>query len=99
MVSHELAWAAEVCFSNSAEELGSKYMEYKIEEEENSLADKYGNDDIMVKDSIGAQGKGWSTMIMEVYLKEQNIKLDLVRFRRHLEETYNKANKFMKNKA
>ncbi|RVX06335.1 hypothetical protein CK203_027593 [Vitis vinifera] len=94
-----LAWAAETCFGNSSRELGLEYMEYKIGEKESSLADKYGNDDIMVKDPVRAQGKGWSTKIMDVYLKEQNITLDLVRFRRHLEEAYNKASKFMQNKG
>ncbi|CBI27390.3 unnamed protein product, partial [Vitis vinifera] len=94
-----LAWAAETCFGNSSRELGLEYMEYKIGEKESTLADKYGNDDIMVKDPVRAQGKGWSTKIMDVYLKEQNITLDLVRFRRHLEEAYNKASKFLQNKG
>ena len=32
---------------------------------------------------------------MNVYLKEQNVTLDLVRFREYLKEMYKKANTFM----
>ena len=94
-----LAWVAEACYGHPARELGVQYMEYKIGKEESSLADKYGNGDAMVNDPTGVRGKGWPTEIMKVYLKEQNIKLDLVRFRRHLEEAYDKAYTFMQKEG
>lgn len=74
-------------------------MVYKIGEEESSLREKYGKDDVMVKDPVGVQGRDWPTKIMEVYLKEQNVKLNMVRFRRHLEEAYQKANTLLQKEG
>ncbi|KAI8527554.1 hypothetical protein RHMOL_Rhmol12G0083900 [Rhododendron molle] len=62
--------------------MGLEYMEYKIGVEETSLREKYGKDDLVIKDPLALQRKGWAKEIMDIYLVEQNVKLDLVRFRR-----------------
>ncbi|XP_038683065.1 alpha-1,3-arabinosyltransferase XAT3-like [Tripterygium wilfordii] len=92
-------WVAENCFGTSARAMGLEYMEYKIGVEESSLIDKYNRSDALIKDSVALQKKGWSNGIMEIYLKEQNVKLDLVRFREYLERAYKKAKRFMNNEG
>jgi protein O-GlcNAc transferase len=88
-------WVAEVCFERSARAMGIEYMEYRIKAEESSLMDKYGKDEMIVKDPAGFRGKKWSHEAMAIYLKEQNVKLDMVRFRKYLKEAYLKAKKLM----
>lgn len=79
-------WAAEVCYERIARNVGSKYMEYKIKAEESSLIEKYNKDDIVIRDPVAFRGSDWSKM--NIYLKEQNVTLDLVRLRRYLLEMY-----------
>ncbi|TYG79673.1 hypothetical protein ES288_D02G157400v1 [Gossypium darwinii] len=71
------------------------YIEYKIKVEESSLVEKYDKNDMVIKDPASFQGRNWSSDVMKIYLKEQNVKLDLVRFRDYLMETYSKAKTFM----
>lgn len=88
-------WAAEACYGSSAKAMGLNYMEYKIRVEESSLIEKYGKEDMVIKDPAGfIKGKPWSS-VMNIYLKEQNVRLDLVRFRKSLKEAYKKAKQFM----
>ncbi|KAF5945415.1 hypothetical protein HYC85_015643 [Camellia sinensis] len=91
VVAIGLEWIAEECFGKSARELGLEYMEYKIGVEESSLGEKYGKDDVLIKDPMSLQKKGWSREIMDIYLEQQNVKLDLVRFRKYLKKAYEKA--------
>ena len=86
-------WAAEVCYSRLARNVGSEYMEYRIEPEESSLLEKYSKDDLVIRDPVAFRGTDWS--LMNVYLKEQNVTLDLDRFREYSKEMYKKAKKFM----
>ncbi|KAJ9187429.1 hypothetical protein P3X46_002885 [Hevea brasiliensis] len=88
-------WVAEYCFGNSGRAMGLEYMEYRIEVEESSLVDKYDKNSLMLKDPIAFQGKKWSNDIMSIYLKEQNVRLDLARFREYLKNAYKKAKKFV----
>ncbi|XP_062150088.1 xylan glycosyltransferase MUCI21-like isoform X2 [Alnus glutinosa] len=88
-------WVAKVCFERSARAMGLEYMEYRIKAEESSLIDKYSEDDMIVKDPVAFRGKNWSHKAMTIYLKEQNVKLDMVRFREYLKEAYTKAKKLM----
>ncbi|KAL6983415.1 protein O-GlcNAc transferase [Sarracenia purpurea var. burkii] len=85
-----LGKVAEMCFGAAAREMGLEYMEYKIGLEESSLVDRYGKDDVIVKDPESLQEE-WSDQIMEVYLRQQNVNLDLVRFRGYLKRAYEKA--------
>ncbi|WCJ22163.1 Glycosyltransferase family 61 protein [Euphorbia peplus] len=86
---------AETCFGKLGRGMELEYIEYKIGEEESSLVDKYDRNSQLIKDPIGFQGKIWSDKIMNIYLKEQNVRIDLVRFRQYLEIAYKKAKKFM----
>ncbi|KAL5826312.1 hypothetical protein ACOSQ4_018109 [Xanthoceras sorbifolium] len=90
-----LDWVADVCFAKSARAMGLDYMEYKINEEESSLVEKYDKNELVIKDPVAYRGNNWSSAVMDIYLKEQNVKLDLVRFRVYLHQVYNKARKFM----
>ncbi|XP_021299751.1 protein O-linked-mannose beta-1,4-N-acetylglucosaminyltransferase 2-like [Herrania umbratica] len=92
-------WAGKMCHGEPARAMGIEYMEYKIDVEESSLVEKYDKDDMMIKDPAGLQGKKWSFDVMKIYLKEQNVKLDLVRFRECLKEAYRKAKVFMEKEG
>ncbi|XP_023900427.2 xylan glycosyltransferase MUCI21 [Quercus suber] len=92
-------WVSQVCFEKSAKDMGLVYMEYRIKAEESSLIEKYDKDDTMIKDPVAYRGKNWSAEIMSIYLKEQNVKLDLVRFRDYLKEMYKTAKKFMEKEG
>ncbi|KAF9674390.1 hypothetical protein SADUNF_Sadunf10G0122300 [Salix dunnii] len=92
-------WLAEVCFANSARAMGLEYLEYRIGVEESSLTDKYDKNSLLIKDPATFRGKNWSSAVMDIYLKEQNLKLDLVRFREYLKEAYKKAKKFMEKEG
>ena len=56
-----------------------QYMEYRIKAEESNLMEKYSKDDLVIRDQVTYRETDWS--LMDVYLKEQNVTLDLVRFR------------------
>ncbi|CAK7326156.1 unnamed protein product [Dovyalis caffra] len=74
--------------------LGLNYMKYEIGVEESSLADKlYGTNDLVLKDPEAFVGKNWTKA--RVYLKTQNVKLDIVRFRGFLKKAFKKAKRFM----
>lgn len=88
-------WAADTFFGRLGRGLNMEYMEYHIEAEESSLVEKYGKDSLMVKNPSALQKGGWPIELMNIYLKEQDVKLDLVRFRGYIEEVYKKASKFM----
>ncbi|XP_017970598.1 PREDICTED: uncharacterized protein LOC18610311 isoform X1 [Theobroma cacao] len=92
-------WAGKMCHGEPARAMGIEYMEYKIDVKESSLVEKYDKDDMVIKDPAGLQGKKWSLDVMKIYLKEQNVKLDLVRFRECLKEAYRKAKVFMEKEG
>ncbi|XP_027913036.1 alpha-1,3-arabinosyltransferase XAT3-like isoform X2 [Vigna unguiculata] len=82
---------AEMCFGKVGE-MGLKYMEYRVRVEESSLVEKYDREDVMIKkQSDFVNGRAWNESTMNVYLKEQNLRLDLVRFRKYLKKAYNNA--------
>ncbi|KAK4263530.1 hypothetical protein QN277_028926 [Acacia crassicarpa] len=95
IVPKGMEWAAETFFGRLGKGLKLEYMEYHIEAKESSLAEKYGKDSLMLRNPIALQKGGWPIELMDIYLKEQNVKLDLVRYRGYLEEAYKKAYKFM----
>ncbi|XP_050374227.1 xylan glycosyltransferase MUCI21-like [Argentina anserina] len=92
-----IGWAAEAFFGRVAMGLNLEYFEYKIEVEESTLKDKYGKDSLLVRDPFALLKTGWPPEVMDIYLKEQNVKLDLVRFKRYLKKTFKKATRFMEN--
>lgn len=82
---------AELCFARVAKDMGLEYMEYKIGVEESSLVDRYGRDDVIVKDPSSIDKGNRYDNIMRVYLKQQNMNLDLARLRGYLKGAYEKA--------
>jgi protein O-GlcNAc transferase len=93
-------WVAEACFGRSARAMGIEYMEYKIKAEESSLIDKYSKDEMIIKDPVAFRGVNFSDHdAMRIYLKQQNVRLDIIRFREYLKEVYRKAKKFMDNEG
>ncbi|MCL7031039.1 hypothetical protein MKW94_009378 [Papaver nudicaule] len=87
-------WLAETCFGKSARDMGLEYMEYKISANESSLMEKYGKDHLVLRDPKAVMKDNWSNT-KDIYLNDQSVRVDLVRFRRYLESAYNKAKGFM----
>ncbi|KOM45891.1 hypothetical protein LR48_Vigan06g119700 [Vigna angularis] len=88
---------AEMCFGNLAK-MGLNYMEYRVRAQESSLIEKYGKEDVMIKNpNHFLNGRPWSQTTMNVYLKEQNLRLDLVRFRIYLNKAYKKAKQLIRS--
>ncbi|KAF7809071.1 EGF domain-specific O-linked N-acetylglucosamine transferase [Senna tora] len=88
-----LSWASRTYYEKPCRVLGLEYMEYKVEANESSLLDKYGSESLVVKKPEIFQQGNWSSK--RVYLKEQNVRLDVIRFREYLKKTYEKAKSFM----
>ncbi|KAK8686828.1 hypothetical protein V6N13_125845 [Hibiscus sabdariffa] len=88
-------WVGKMCYGEPARAMGIHYIEYRINMEESSLVEKYDKNEMVIKDPGRFQGGNWSFDVMSIYLKEQNVKLDLVRFREYLNEAYRKAKVFM----
>lgn len=87
---------SDICFGKLAREMKLVYEEYKIGVEESSLIAIFGKENnLVLKNPKALQGKGWSQEIMDIYLRQQNINLDLKRFRMYLEKAYQNAKKFM----
>ncbi|XP_059664619.1 alpha-1,3-arabinosyltransferase XAT3-like [Cornus florida] len=80
-----LEWASNAYFGEPAPGMGVKYMEYKIEAEESSLVDTYGRDHEVIVDVGAVFAKGYHAA-RAVYVDGQNMKIDLVRFRKTLIE-------------
>ncbi|XP_057530005.1 xylan glycosyltransferase MUCI21-like [Amaranthus tricolor] len=84
---------AEMCYGRPAKEMGLQYLEYKISIEESSLVEKYDKLDPILHDPM-SQKNGW-VFLKKVYLKQQNVRLNLIRFRKYLKYAYKKAKIFM----
>ncbi|KAI3987253.1 hypothetical protein MKX01_031737 [Papaver californicum] len=87
-------WLAETCFGKSAKDMGLEYMEYRINVNESSLMEKYGENDLVLKDPKAVMKNNWSNT-KNIYLNDQNVRVDLVRFRTYLTSAYKKAKSFM----
>ncbi|RZC79986.1 hypothetical protein C5167_042562 [Papaver somniferum] len=81
-------------YGNSAKEMGLEYMKYKIEAKESSLAEKYGKNHLALKNPMEFMKNNWSIQ-RDIYLREQNVRIDLVRFGKYLKSAYKKAKHFM----
>ncbi|KAJ8569991.1 hypothetical protein K7X08_006568 [Anisodus acutangulus] len=87
---------SDICFGKLSRDMELVYEEYKIGVEESSLMEKFGKENSLVlKNPKALQKNGWSQEIMDIYLREQNINLDLNRFRIYLEKAYRKSKVFM----
>ncbi|KAG7635735.1 putative glycosyltransferase 61 [Arabidopsis thaliana] len=90
-----LGWVSKTCFETPAKAMKLDYTEYRVNVEESSLIEKYSRDDLVLKDPIAYRGMDWNVTKMKVYLKEQDVRLDVNRFRKHMNEAYKKAKSFM----
>ncbi|KAF3431537.1 hypothetical protein FNV43_RR26268 [Rhamnella rubrinervis] len=86
-------WLARTCFEQPAKAMGVEYMKYAIGVDESSLVEKYGRHSMVLRNPRGFANGNWSKV--RVYLKAQNVKVDLVRFRHYLTMAYVKAKRFM----
>ncbi|KAL8142329.1 hypothetical protein V2J09_015361 [Rumex salicifolius] len=91
-----LEWAGQWFYGRFAQDLGLEYMTYKIWYNESSLSSKYEKGSHVLKDAKELLvEKGWIPDFMNIYLKEQNVKLDLARFKVYMEKVFQKAMHFM----
>ncbi|XP_023638822.1 uncharacterized protein LOC17886453 [Capsella rubella] len=90
-----LGWVSKTCFESPAKAMKLEYIEYVVNVGESSLIEKFNKDDLVLKDPIAYRGKDWNATKMNVYLKEQDVRLDVNRFRKHMNEAYKKAKLFM----
>lgn len=80
-------WAAQTYYGEPAVKLGLRYINYKLLPRESSLYEEYKKDDPVLRDPDSINAKGWQ-YTKKVYLDGQNVKLDLVRFRKRLIRAY-----------
>ncbi|KAL8142330.1 hypothetical protein V2J09_015362 [Rumex salicifolius] len=79
-----LEQVGQVCFRQAARDVGLEYMEYKLwynESRESHIKDPQGF----------LEKNGWDQELLQIYLREQDVKLDLIRFRVYMEKVYKKA--------
>ncbi|KAL2634709.1 hypothetical protein R1flu_006188 [Riccia fluitans] len=83
-------WPSEHYYKQPAMDLGLQYVEYAIQPKESSLSQKYGYDHPIVNNPSRFTSKGWAT-IKQIYLSNQNLRLNLKRLRGTLLEAKVKA--------
>ncbi|KZV27619.1 Glycosyltransferase family 61 protein [Dorcoceras hygrometricum] len=79
-------WGSNTYYGDTARAMGVRYLRYKIEPEESSLARVYGRDDEVFTDQSSLFRKGGYRAARIVYLDMQNVRVNLVRFRQTLVE-------------
>ncbi|CAL4951225.1 unnamed protein product [Urochloa decumbens] len=67
-------------FRGPSRDMGLRYLEYRITPEESTLLDKYPRDHPVIADPGSVKAKDWVSF-MGVYLFEQDVRLDMKRFR------------------
>lgn len=87
-----LEWVSRTYYEKPPKYLGVEYLEYKIEVNESSLLQKYGADSLVIKDP-GAFQRKWPHK--RVHWTEQNVTIDIARFRKCLIKAHEKAKIFM----
>ncbi|CAL5399367.1 unnamed protein product [Camellia sinensis] len=88
------SWLGDICYGKLAVRLGLEYLVYDVAIEESSLADKLPSDLLDPNDQGGMLTRDWSNW--DIYMN-QNVTLNLPRFRKYLVRTYGKAMMFMQN--
>ncbi|XP_072995342.1 beta-1,2-xylosyltransferase XYXT1-like isoform X1 [Typha latifolia] len=80
-----LGYACRHDFGDPASDMGIKYLEYDIKEEESSLIYQYPRDHPVFTDPLSIHKQGWNAL-WSVFLNRQNVNLDCRRFRGVLQE-------------
>ncbi|KAI3682175.1 hypothetical protein L2E82_50109 [Cichorium intybus] len=83
---------AKTDFGEPSKEMKLRYLKYSIRVRESSLSTKYTADDAVLRDPMVIHRQGWDA-IRNIYLLQQNVKLDIRRFR----STLLKALKLLRN--
>ncbi|KAL8162277.1 hypothetical protein V2J09_013766, partial [Rumex salicifolius] len=91
-------WLAQTYFGSLARELKLEYFEYNLKPGESTLSEKYGFDHMVVKDAMNVASKNWSAL-HNIYLKSQDVRLDINRFRGCLRRAYSKAKRLMQEQG
>ncbi|KAL0857334.1 hypothetical protein Bca101_062488 [Brassica carinata] len=73
-------WLARTDFEEPSKGMNLRYLEYKIAAEESTLLRRYGRDHEIVRDPSAVGKRGWE-MFQSVYLVQQNVSVDINRFR------------------
>ncbi|CAF2154265.1 unnamed protein product [Brassica napus] len=73
-------WLAKTDFEEPSKGMNLRYLEYKIAAEESTLLRRYGRDHEVVRDPSAVGKRGWE-MFQSVYLVQQNVSVDINRFR------------------
>ncbi|CAA7051354.1 unnamed protein product [Microthlaspi erraticum] len=73
-------WLAKTDFEDPSKGMNLRYLEYKIEAEESTLLRQYGRDHEIVRDPSAVAKRGWE-MFKSVYLVQQNVSVDINRFK------------------
>lgn len=74
-------WAASNYYGNPAKAMNVHYLRYKIEPGESSLVELYGHDDPVITDPESVYSMGYR-VARSVYLEQQDIRVDVARFRK-----------------
>ncbi|PIN17879.1 protein O-GlcNAc transferase [Handroanthus impetiginosus] len=72
-------------FQIPAKDMNLRYLDYKVSLNESSLLGKYSIDSEVIRDPFGVQNKGWH-VFRSIYLDNQDVNVDLGRFRKTLLE-------------
>jgi hypothetical protein len=82
-----LKWVGRYDYGDPPRGFGLNYVEYEITLDESTLIEKYPKDHPILTDLNQFIKNCWQA-VYEVYLWEQNVKLDVSRFRETLEEAF-----------
>ncbi|OEL28609.1 hypothetical protein BAE44_0010373, partial [Dichanthelium oligosanthes] len=83
-------------FRGPSRDMGLRYLEYRIAPEESTLLDKYPRDHPVLTDPGSIKAKDWVSL-MGVYLFEQDVRLDMKRFRPVLKKALSRLRAKPKN--
>ncbi|CAO2193466.1 unnamed protein product [Urochloa humidicola] len=83
-------------FRGPSRDMGLRYLEYRIAPEESTLLDKYPRDHPVIADPGSIKAKEWVDF-MGVYLFEQDVRLDMKRFRPVLKKALSRLRAKPKN--
>ncbi|CAE5967693.1 unnamed protein product [Arabidopsis arenosa] len=73
-------WIAKTDFEVPSKGMNLRYLEYKIAVEESTLVKQYGRDHEIIRDPLAVAKRGWGTF-KSVYLVQQNVSVDINRFK------------------
>ncbi|KAH8487360.1 hypothetical protein H0E87_026064 [Populus deltoides] len=73
-------WLSRTYFEEPAKGMNIRYLDYKIRVEESTLIQQYPADHVVLRDPSAIWKQGWSA-VQSIYLRQQNVTLNVNRFR------------------